>query len=88
MPRAPLVLTLFVLAGCAGAPTAPVVPKVVQVTVTRYAPVDARLVVPCPIEERTDDTAGEAARVARVRRASLEKCNSQLKEIAGLKGTQ
>jgi hypothetical protein len=82
MPRRLWLLTCLVaLSACAAHP---VVPTVVKVPVVRYVPVPAGLTTPCEIVEPTDRTVGEAVRVARARRASLEQCNNQLDGIRSI----
>ncbi|GAA0721403.1 Rz1-like lysis system protein LysC [Dokdonella soli] len=75
-------LLILALAACAPAPVKP--PQVVQVTVTKYVPVPADLTAPCPIAKPAANTVQEAVRVARERRASIEKCNGQLEAIQAL----
>lgn len=80
--RIGLLTACALLAACQ--PQAVKPPKVVQTTVTRIVPVPERLTKPCAIAMPHENIVAEAVRVARERRAALEKCNQQLTEIRGL----
>jgi hypothetical protein len=71
-----LILMLAVLAACATTPAPVVVPKVVRVAVPQYVPIPDELTKDCPIAMPKTMSVGEAIRVARERRASLEACNA------------
>lgn len=79
-----LILLALVAASASCQTTGPTTPKVVQTAVTRYVPVPDRLTAPCVIAMPENNTVGEAVRVARARRAALEKCNGQLTRIREL----
>lgn len=61
-----------------------VVPDVVEVGVPEYVPVPHELTEPVPLAKPATYTCGEAVRVARERRASVEQCNRQLEAIRDL----
>lgn len=87
MRRRIRLLTLILVAGTLAAcksnpPVQP--PKVVQTVVTRIVPVPEELTTPCVIAQPQSNTVGEAVRVARERRAALQKCNAKLEEIRNL----
>lgn len=77
-----ILLAAACVAGCAQSPVVP--PKVVQTTVTRFVPLPEPLTAPCVIAMPRANTVREAVRVARERRAALQKCNAQLEEIRNL----
>jgi hypothetical protein len=81
MPRTLAVLTLAMLAGCAGVQPQCALPNTVTVTVDRYVTPPAALLQHVPTEQPQDNTCGEAVRVARVRAGAIDQCNSHLDAI-------
>lgn len=81
MRRHVLVLSLALLAGCAGARVQCPLPRTVEVQVVKYQTIDPLLVEHQPIEQPANKTCGEAVRVATVRRAAIETCNAHLDAI-------
>lgn len=77
-------LAVVMLAGCGEKVTKPVVPKVVETTVTKYVPLDPELTEDCPIAMPDNRTVSEAVRIARARRASLEDCTDRMRKIRAL----
>lgn len=75
---------VLALAGCTSAP-----PKTVVLTVNKdvYVPVPKALTAHCPIEEPNNYTVPEVVRVARVRKAALQKCNADKDAIRAIQGT-
>ena len=71
-------LTLLALASCK---PADVKTEVVTLPVSKFVPIDAKLLVPCAI---ATGPLSEVVDVARKRRASLEACNAQLDAIRDL----
>lgn len=63
-------------------------PSVVHVPVNIYVPVPPTLTQPCPIAKPENYSVVEAVRVARERRASLEKCNADKAAIKAIQGTK
>lgn len=79
-----LILTaaLAVIAGCAQAPPRPdPPPRLIQVPITKYVPIDKTLTEHVPIAMPADTSVIEAIRVARERRGAIEQCNRQLDAI-------
>lgn len=72
-------LSLFLVAGCAREPL--VKTEVVELPVTKFVPIDAKLLVPCAIAE---GPLSAILDVARERKAALETCNDQLRQIRDL----
>lgn len=58
--------------------------KRIEVPVQVLVPVPMKLTTPLPIEEPNNPSVGECVRVARVRKAAIERCNAKLKAIRGL----
>lgn len=77
-----LLILIALLSACA-APV-PKAPTVVQVPITRYVAVPDALTAPCPVAMPKANTVAEAIRVARERRAALERCNARMDEIRNL----
>lgn len=77
--RLSVLIAALCLAGCAAQPIKP--PTVVKVPVYVPVKVASALTEPCPIAMPANRTVAEAVRIARARRASLEACNGQLKQI-------
>jgi len=75
------------LSGCATTAAKPA-PTVLSVPVTRYVPIPATLTAPCAITEPAAMTVGEAVRVARERKAALQKCNADKAQIRAIQGTE
>lgn len=79
--RAVVLIAVLALAGCAQKGVT--VPKVVHVNDTRYM-VPADLLAHCPIAMPTNQTIGEAVRIANARRVALEACNAVKDQYRGL----
>lgn len=78
MTRTLAMLTLL-LAACVREPL--VKTEVVELPVTKFVPIDAKLLVPCAIAE---GPLSAILDVARERKAALETCNDQLRQIRDL----
>jgi len=82
-----LIVAIAALTGCATTGTKPA-PTIVQVPVTRYVPIPGELTAPCDIAEPQALTVGEAVRVARERKAALQRCNADKAQIQAIQGTE
>lgn len=71
-------LTLL-LAACATKPA--IKAEVVELPVSKFVPIDAALLVPCAI---ADGPLSQIIDLARERKAALETCNEQLRQIRAL----
>ena len=71
---------LILLAGCGGKGVKPT-PDVELLPVTKFVPIDMALLVPCIIAE---GPLSRVIEVARERKAALETCNEQLRQISEL----
>ena len=74
------------LAGCPGnrRPDPPPVPKIVEVTVTKFVPVPADLTADCTNEAAREQTYAEAKRLALKRDEYLAECSARMKRIRAL----
>lgn len=72
-------LILLLAAACGREPL--VKTEVVELPVTKFVPIDAKLLVPCAIAE---GPLSAILDVARERKAALETCNDQLRQIRDL----
>ena len=79
-------LMVALLAGCQGnrRDDPPVVPKVVEVVVTKYVPIPAELAADCANEAAREQTYAEAKRLALKRADYLEECTARMRRIRGL----
>lgn len=76
--RVLVLIAVITLAGCA----APQIRyKAVPVVVTKYQPLPAKWLKPCPKAEPHDNTGLEVLRVASDRGACVDKLNGQIKAI-------
>ncbi len=82
-----VLLIACALCGCAAQTTHPAAPTVLRVPERVYVPIPAALTATCPIAEPSAPTVGEAIRVARERRAALESCNADKRQIRALQGS-
>lgn len=82
---AAVVFAAVAMTGCAAVAPKPVV---LTVPVTRYVPIPDTLTAPCTIASPANFTVVEAVRVARERRASLERCNADKASIRAIQGTK
>lgn len=76
-----LVLGLLILAAAGCASSGPPKAETVVLPVTKFVPIDAALLVPCPI---ATGPLSAVLDVARERKTALERCNAQLDAIRAL----
>lgn len=76
----------LVLAGCATSPQVKVEPQPIKVTVTKYVPLPAKLVVPCipPVAAPTIKTNADLLNAYLADAASLVQCAEQVNAIRKL----
>lgn len=78
----PLAIALSAgLDGCAVNRPIPEPPKIVHVAVATPTQIPQQLLAPLPIAKPTNDTCGEATRVAKDRATQIEIANSRFKKI-------
>jgi hypothetical protein len=85
--RALIILALVaLLSGCPGdvKPTAPIVPQVVTVTVTKYVPVDPKLTAPCKKFKRTQYTVHNTVDAVNHDENYIDECNGRMDQIRDL----
>lgn len=75
---------IVLLGGCQTAERLPELPKVVEVQVTKYVPVPENLTKPCDEITKSDNTVGEAVRLANSRLESIRECNGRMEKIRSL----
>jgi hypothetical protein len=80
-----ILLAAMAMAGCTTVkPKAPVIPKVVTVTVTKYVPVPDELTAPCHRTERKSNKVEDVVAAYNGRGDDLAECSGRMSKIRGL----
>lgn len=79
---------ICLLAGCARLPPIVMPPQIVTVTHTRYVPIPAALLEPCPMPPGPLKVTGDLITYAMNAQAYLMFCNQQIEKIKKESGTE